>query len=603
MKLKRVIIENYKGINTPVSIEINDFNCIVGKNDVGKSTILKAIDAFINDNNPVIEDKNIYNGSNEISIELQFDLEGASCIIDGTIPVTFEDEELVGSDGFLCIIKKWDVTSKTIKPKWYIRRKKYAEGDFVMLVDRDLKRMCEQYNIEVVEGNGNGDMRNNLRIHHKENHVEFDYCEDELPSTGQTRPKKILDAIKVLLPGFEYFRADKSLSDSDAAVQKYFKEKAFSLLREEIDTDDIEANIKERIGESFTKITNKINSVLAENEQITAQIDFDWSKLISTSFKCKKEEANIPLSSRGDGFRRITMMSYFEMLAEEKIADRDIIFGFEEPETFLHPGTQKLLFQKLYALTENVYQVLITTHSPNIVSETDTQDIIYVTKDNDYHISQANDVDIKTIVEDLGIKADDELLYLFDSVKGVFLVEGPDDVLAMSHLSEKYKNSGKIENTFDELGILVIPIGGCGSIKHWTNYNTIRKLGKPFYIYLDSDKTSENEDSPNLIKLREYGYGEDDCSVSRKREIECYIPDSYFQSLNPPINIHYGDWDDVKSICKNHENTVTLGGKYVCKKHFGNLTFDQLRLTFCPDNNDENDEFLFIYNKLLAKIQ
>ena len=105
MKLKRVIIENYKGINTPVSIEINDFNCIVGKNDVGKSTILKAIDAFINDNNPVIEDKNIYNGSNEISIELQFDSEGASCIIDGTIPVTFEDEELVGGDGFLCIVK------------------------------------------------------------------------------------------------------------------------------------------------------------------------------------------------------------------------------------------------------------------------------------------------------------------------------------------------------------------------------------------------------------------------------------------------------------------------------------------------------------------
>lgn len=35
MKLKRVIIENYKGINTPVSIEINDFNCIVGPNKGG----------------------------------------------------------------------------------------------------------------------------------------------------------------------------------------------------------------------------------------------------------------------------------------------------------------------------------------------------------------------------------------------------------------------------------------------------------------------------------------------------------------------------------------------------------------------------------------
>lgn len=225
MKLKRIIIENYKGINTPVSIEINDFNCIVGKNDVGKSTILKAIDAFINDNSPAPEDKNIYNESNEISIELQFDSEEASCIIDGTIPITFEDEELVGIDGFLCIKKKWDVSLKTIKPKWYIRRKKYAEGDFVMLVDRDLKRMCEQYNIEVNEGNGNGDMRNNLRIHHMENHVEFDYCEDELPLTGQTRPKKILDAIKVLMPSFEFFRADKSLSDSDAAIQKYWRKR------------------------------------------------------------------------------------------------------------------------------------------------------------------------------------------------------------------------------------------------------------------------------------------------------------------------------------------------------------------------------------------
>ena len=54
-----------------------------------------------------------------------------------------------------------------------------------------------------------------------------------------------------------------------------------------------------------------------------------------------KEDKDIPFNSRGDGFRRVTMMSYFEMLAEEHDDNRNIIYGFEEPETFLHPEMQK----------------------------------------------------------------------------------------------------------------------------------------------------------------------------------------------------------------------------------------------------------------------
>ena len=42
MKIKKIIIDNYRGINVPTEINFHDFTCIVGKNDVGKSTILKA---------------------------------------------------------------------------------------------------------------------------------------------------------------------------------------------------------------------------------------------------------------------------------------------------------------------------------------------------------------------------------------------------------------------------------------------------------------------------------------------------------------------------------------------------------------------------------
>ena len=604
MKLKKLIIENYKGINNKIDITIHNFNCIVGKNDVGKSTILKAIDAFINDNGPTADDKNIYNESNLISVEMQFDAEKQEVVFDETLPVTFEDEDFVNQEGLLSVKKTWDITNKTIKPEWYIYRKKYNDDDFSMLIEKDLKRLCQKYQLEPNQDEGNRGMRNLLRNYYNENDFGYSYDYEKLQTTGQTRSKKIFDAIKQMLPNFEYFRADKSLSDSDTSVQKYFKDKALTLLKTEIDTNDIESKIKEKIGESLGNITDKINSVLSENEQISAQIDFDWAKLISTSFKCKQEEANIPLSSRGDGFRRITMMSYFEMLAEEKKADKDVIFGFEEPETFLHPGTQRLLYQKLHALMENGYQVAITTHSPNIVAETNLSDIIFVTKAENYQVFQNDNIDIKEIVEELGIKSDSGIISVFDNVKCLFLVEGPDDIVAMKHLALEYKNNHKIEYDFDELNVVLIPVGGCDSIKHWTNFNTITKLGKPYFIYLDSDKVSQAMDSPNMTKLVKYGYTEQNCAVSRKREIENYIPDSYYKTLNPPINdISYGDWDDVKCICKNHRESGRLGGNGVCARHFKNLTYDQLRQTFCPDNKDENDEFLFIYNKIKGMIQ
>lgn len=70
MKLKSTVIKNSRGIKEETLVSFQDFNCIVGKNDVGKSTLLKAIDAFLNENNPNIEDKNVYSDSNFIEINL-----------------------------------------------------------------------------------------------------------------------------------------------------------------------------------------------------------------------------------------------------------------------------------------------------------------------------------------------------------------------------------------------------------------------------------------------------------------------------------------------------------------------------------------------------
>ena len=92
--------------------------------------------------------------------------------------------------------------------------------------------------------------------------------------------------------------------------------------------------------------------------------------------------------SKEDNFQKELIQddSENEMLAEEKNNDKSVIFGFEEPETFLHPETQTLLYNKLIAMTENGYQVMITTHAPNIVAETNIGDIIFVQKNGTDYI-------------------------------------------------------------------------------------------------------------------------------------------------------------------------------------------------------------------------
>lgn len=47
MILKKVVVSNYRGINGSLCVNFNIFNCIVGQNDAGKSTILKAIDCVL----------------------------------------------------------------------------------------------------------------------------------------------------------------------------------------------------------------------------------------------------------------------------------------------------------------------------------------------------------------------------------------------------------------------------------------------------------------------------------------------------------------------------------------------------------------------------
>lgn len=612
MRLAKAIITNFRGIRDTTSVNIDQFTCIVGQNDAGKSTILKAINAAINDLPLLSTDLNVDTQNTEVCIELLFEVNNKSVqLFEESINTTLEEENITNEQNLLHIKKTWNITSTSpTKPKTAVRRLRYTEeNDFLLLNEASLIKLCKKHGIDTTKGNGatfnNVEKRAKLRTLFNEQKIEYSYVFEDIPSTGTGKPKQLWDSIKDILPSFEYFKADSSLSDSDASIQKHFKEMALSYIKSNVNYQEIETIIIEKLNAVLEKVTSKINDVVDSTEQVLPKVEFDWNKLISTTFVSKTTDKDIPLSSRGDGFRRITMMSYFEYLAEEENTDaKPMIFAFEEPETFLHPSAQENLFKKLMSLADNKYQVLISTHSPIIVGNTPISNISLVTKSKGSYELFQSDLDYKKIASDLGIKPDNQLFDLYNTAKALLLVEGIDDAKALKHNANLYKQNALIDSTFDELGIIIIPIGGCSAIKHWVSLDLLKSLQKPFFIFLDSDKNSENEQSPNEKKLLNLGFAKNkDFHITKKRLLECYIPHTALKRIEPRFTLTYGDFDHVKNLIKNyHDDSVKgkLGGGNVVEKHYENLNFDDLRQTWF---DGMTDEFVYLYQAIIRKLQ
>jgi putative ATP-dependent endonuclease of OLD family len=247
IQLKEIAITGFKGIMDRIVIPAKNFNVIVGKNDAGKSTILKAIDIFLNNKSYLPE--NLNNETDQYSqIELMFATNDIQIVIDENTTTTFEDEGLVNENGLLHIIKRWDGTKQgKINPEYFITRQSFGDMDFFSLTEIKLIKLCEDNGLEAEPGlmtnpdtgeeHNNAEKRSRLRKIFLEQGFSYQFILEKLPNSGQTRLKKTEQAINKILPKFEYFVADSPLSESDSTIQKYFKDMAFKVIQEQVDTD------------------------------------------------------------------------------------------------------------------------------------------------------------------------------------------------------------------------------------------------------------------------------------------------------------------------------------------------------------------------------
>ena len=109
MKISSLTLKNFRAYSN-VFVKFDDnFNVIIGRNDVGKSTILEALEIFFNNETVKIDigDHNVHADDPEMSIQVSFRPEDKQYTID-TVPTDLHREYLLDANGELSIKKIWD---------------------------------------------------------------------------------------------------------------------------------------------------------------------------------------------------------------------------------------------------------------------------------------------------------------------------------------------------------------------------------------------------------------------------------------------------------------------------------------------------------------
>lgn len=382
MKIKKIKVKNFRSYKDEVQIEFGDLTAFVGKNDIGKSTVLEALDIFFNDSKGVIKlDKDDINkqcladGDNEIVISICFEEFPTSIIIDSTNETTLQAEYLLNSTNELEIIKKYPNAGKE---KVYVKALHPTNincKDLLLKKDAELRTIISANSIECSDRNRNAIMRTSIWNHNSLN-LELNEIYIEV-TKGET--KDIWDKLQNYLPLYSLFQSDRKNSDGDNEVQDPLKEAVKQILSDNV--------LKQKFNEIALEVENKLkevaNRTLEKVREMNPEIANSLNPIIPKADSLKWTDVfksvsitgddDIPINKRGSGVKRLILLNFFRAEAERRKIEENIpsiIYAIEEPETSQHTNHQKKLINAFLTLsTTPQTQIIITTHSATLVKE------------------------------------------------------------------------------------------------------------------------------------------------------------------------------------------------------------------------------------------
>lgn len=575
MKIKKIILENFRCYKERTVIDIDDLTVFIGKNDVGKSTILDALDIFFNEGKGSVKiEKDDLNrqaerdGETNILIGVVFsDLPG-SIIIDSRVTVTLEDEYLLNEENYLEIHKVFR-NGKLVGT--FIIAKHPANDELIknLLLKpiSDLRDYVNEHNLECEDKRKASLLRRSIRNNYQ--NLIFEII--QIP-TDKEGSREIWLKLQGYLPIYALFKSDRTNTDTNTEVQDPLK----VAVREVLQKDDIQdklAQVSEKVKRTITEIANL---TLEELKKINPEIARELKPNLPDPAKLKwgdvfkkisfVSEEDIPLNKRGSGVRRLVLLSFFAAEVERRRKENDavsVVYAIEEPETSQHPDHQKLLINNFIELSKiGNTQILLTTHSSSIAQLLPVESLRLIKiENNKVHVKKGGNTSIiQNIADTMGI--------LPTLSKVVICVEGENDRRFLLNINQNIPELKEIID-LESNHISIIPMNG-SNLKSWVERNYLENSGViEFHLY-DRDTNEQYKEAINKVNSRS------DLSSGRlteKREMENYIHKSLIEEEFGITIDDISDWDNedipryLNGKTGNHEKAIkeVLNGKLSSK--------------------------------------
>lgn len=568
MKLRALHVKNFRSYNQEIVIDFDDLTAIIGKNDIGKSTLLEALSIFFKDGTISIEhnDLNIHAKSTEnynIEIACVFSDLPKELIIDTSSITSLKQEHLSYIEDeieYLKVIKVYDASKKTPKETTFINALRYPIKDKVndlhTLKRSQLSTRAKDLGIDLsdVDERNSTELRN--AIWNQLDLKESDFGEAFVSADNDEYGKKIWTSLSAYLPFFALFQSDRASKDGDSEVQDPIKVAIGQAVKKvEQKLIQIEQDVENEVAETLKRTSEKMKEIAPGWEDDEELIplpakNINWA----TSFKYQLlGNDDIPINKRGSGMRRLILLAFFQAEAERRMKEsnsQNVIYAIEEPETSQHPNHQIQLLESFQSLSnQDKTQIIITTHVPSLARKLDSSQIRYLFTNDvlEKEIDKGEDV-LKKVADSLGVLPDPN-----NTVEVIILVEGKHDVAFLKRISEILNEEDEDSiNLNDDNRFIIIPVGG-STLKDFINLKYLQSLNKKEFHLYDSDDPSYR-DEVRKVNERE---GDDYAIQTLRREIENYIPSILFREVyaNRGIDIElveFGGADDVPDIVSKH---------------------------------------------------
>ena len=333
MKLIELQIKNFGCIDeNGITIKIDDIVVLIGPNNVGKTTSIRAYEMFANSGTILkIDDFYQNNENNPVEIAGVFG------------EITNEDKQQIGEKWIYKNNDKQDV----IKYKWRWE-KSGVKGEKYSWYDKEGKW----------EKGGMGGWDSKIAS-----------C---IPVPLKISPFD--DSIQL---------ENKIVELLTSAVKENVKNDQSKVAKLLDQVNDLANEVKKQIAEELNKTTSRLQKNLNEvfpehNVDIAPQADkIEVDKILATGTHLNvagNDGKYYPLANQGSGLQRAFLWSAIEALADTgKMksgrstieSEKPKMLLVEEPESFLHPPAVRLAREALYKIAElDNWQVMITTHSP-----------------------------------------------------------------------------------------------------------------------------------------------------------------------------------------------------------------------------------------------